>query len=64
MIAQFLKSKTINFAILLAVLGAIQGSTQLFAQYMSDAAYGWFTFGVGLAVAVLRVVTTTSIGDK
>ena len=59
-----LKSKTMLFAVALAVLGAVQASTDVFAQFLSPQLYGIFTVVVGVAVAVLRVVTTQPLSDK
>ena len=64
MIKQLIKSKTILFACLLSALGVVQASTEVFAQFMTPTAYGVFTLVVGVAVAILRTVTTTSLGEK
>lgn len=64
MLKQMLKSKTMIFALLLAVLGVLQTSMEVFTPYISSQTAGMLTVIIGCAVAVLRVVTTTSIGDK
>ena len=64
MFKKILKSKMMNLAVLLAALGTIQASTEVFAVFMTPAAYGVFTLIVGVAVAVLRAMTTTSLKDK
>lgn len=64
MLKQFAKSKTMIFAVLLAILGVLQTSMEVFTPYISSQSVGILTLLVGCAVAVLRVVTHTSIGDK
>jgi hypothetical protein len=58
------KSRTIKFAALLAALGAVQASLELFNAILTPQVYGLITMGIGVAVAVLRVVTTTGLNDK
>lgn len=64
MIAQIIKSKTMLFALLLAVLGVVQTSMEVFSPYLTPQAYGIATMVIGIVVAVLRVLTTTSLGEK
>lgn len=59
-----LKSKTMLFAITLAILGVLQANLGVLTQYLTPESSGWLTMGVGIAVAVLRVVTTQSLSDK
>ena len=58
------KSKTILFAVLLASLGAIQASLELFNAVLSPVTYGLITMGIGVIVAVLRVLTNTDLKNK
>jgi hypothetical protein len=58
------KSKTILFSVLLAVVGVIEASFQVFAPMMSPQAYGLVLMGVSCVVAVLRIVTTLPLDDK
>lgn len=58
------KSKTLWFALLLAVLGAVQASTEALTDVLSPSAAGWVTMGVGVAIAVLRVLTTIPLDEK
>lgn len=58
------KSKTMWFAIALAVLGAVEASLNLFADILTPTTYGIVTMVVGVIVGVLRIVTTTPLGDK
>lgn len=64
MLIQILKSKTILFALLLAVLGVVQASLGVFTAYLTPQAAGVLTIVIGIAVAVLRVLTTMPLSDK
>ena len=64
MIKQILKSKTMLLAILLAVLGVLQASMDVFTPYLTPQAAGILTVVLGLAVAVLRVLTTMPLDKK
>jgi len=59
-----LKSKTMWFALALAVFGAVEASLGLFADVLTPTTYGIATMVVGVVVGVLRIVTTTPLGDK
>ena len=61
---QVLKSKTMLFALALAVFGVIEMQAKLFAAYMSPEAFGVFNIVIGVIVAVLRVFTTLPLSDK
>ena len=61
---QILKSKTMMFALALAVLGVIEIQAKLFAPYMSPEAFGDFNIVLGIIVAVLRVLTTVPLSEK
>lgn len=58
------KSKTIWFALALAVFGVIELQVKLFAQYMSPEAFGIFNIVISIVVAVLRVLTTMPLSEK
>lgn len=58
------KSKTMLFAIALAVFGIIETQIGLLAPFMSKETLGLVTLGVSLIVAVLRVITTQPLKDK
>lgn len=58
------KSKTIIFALLLAVFGALQANLPVLEGIISAQAYGYFTIWVAVIVAFLRVLTTQSIASK
>ncbi len=59
-----LKSKTIWFSILLAVLGVVEANVGVFQQYMTPQTFGIFSVAVGVIVAVLRVLTTVPLSEK
>lgn len=59
-----LKSKTMRFALALAVLGVIETQLGVLSQYMSKELFGLFSIGISVAVAVLRVVTTSPLSEK
>lgn len=52
------------FALLLAVMGAIQTSLGAFSNLMSPEAYGLLGVAVGIIVAGLRVLTTEAMVKK
>lgn len=62
-IRQYLKSKTINTALIIALLGVLELNFQYF-QGMLGEYYGatWIVFS--MLMVVLRSVTTTSIDNK
>ena len=60
----YLKSKTLWFALALAVFGVVELQIKVFASYMSPEAFGIFNIVVGLVVAVLRVFTTLPLSEK
>lgn len=59
-----LKSKTINFAVILGSFGAAQANLQAVQDFISPAMYGWLTLAFAVVVAALRSVTKTSLADK
>jgi len=64
MIRQLWQSKTMRFALALAVLGTLQASMEVFSPYLAPQAYGIVTLIIGMIVAILRVLTTASLSDK
>lgn len=55
--------KTLAFAAALAVLGALQGLDWVSLLPNSASAAGWIVAGIGIAVGVLRSITTTPVGQ-
>ena len=64
MLAHILKSKTMLFALALAIFGVIEINIQLFANYLSPQFFGIFSIAISLIVAVLRVFTTMPLDKK
>ena len=60
----YLKSKTLWFALALAVFGVVEMQIKVFASYMSPEAFGVFNIVLGIIVAVLRVLTTVPLSEK
>ncbi len=59
-----LKSKTIGFALALAVLGALQVNLPVVQEFLTPQIYGWMTMAVAVSIAALRAITTTSLAEK
>lgn len=57
-----LKSKTINFGLLLAIAGAVQ--VNLPSLQLDPATQGVATMVVGVIVVVLRFLTTKPVSEK
>ena len=53
-----IQSRTIWFSVALVTLGAIQSALPGVQHTIPVWAYGWITMGIGVATAILRVVTT------
>ena len=58
-----LKSKTIGFSVILAVLGVLEMQIHLVQEQLGEY-YGALYIAIAVCVAGLRAVTTTSLGDK
>jgi len=59
-----LKSKTILFALALEIMGVIQLNADFLSTVMTPSQFGWVMLGIGIAVKILRGVTTTSLKAK
>lgn len=63
-----LKSKTMLFAVLLAVLGVVEAQAQvlrgLLLPWLGDAWTGLALLVVAIVVAVLRIVTSVPLSEK
>lgn len=59
-----LKSRTMLFSLLLAVLGVVQAGMGVFTPYLSAQGMGFATILIGVAVGVLRVLTTTPLDSQ
>lgn len=61
-ITQLLKSRTVLFAILLAVLSVIQGYIGILPLTQVQQMYAGV--GISVIVTILRIITTQPISDK
>ena len=61
-IAQLIKSKTLVFSVLLAVLSVAQGYIGLFALSQKEQAF--VGMGIAAVIAVLRFLTTQPVSEK
>ncbi len=59
-----IKSKMHNFGLLLGIFGGIQQFLPMAKEYIPQDDFGVIFIGVGIAVIVLRNVTTQPITDK
>ena len=59
-----IKSKTLWFALALAVFGALEATLNLFQELIPAAYYGATFMVISIIVAVLRVITTTPLSEK
>lgn len=60
-IKAFYKSKTILFAILVAIFGVLQLNVDILKDLLSPQMYGIVFLVISVVVAVLRVITTTAV---
>lgn len=56
------KSKTMWFALALVILGALMDNLSYVEHLISPQYYGIIVIAIGVAVAILRYVTTDAIG--
>ena len=63
-ITRIVKSKTMIFSIVLAMIGALQASTDFLSTILSPHAFGYFTLASGVIAGILRVVTTQPLSEK
>lgn len=59
-----MKSKTMWFAMALAVLGAVEAGFGLIRVYIGESVYGPMLMTISVIVAVLRVITTMPLNEK
>lgn len=58
------RSKTMWFALALSVAGVVQLNLDVFSAWLTPEMQGLATLGVGIAVAVLRWITTDPLSEK
>ena len=61
---QALKSKTLWFALLIAVGGIMEQSQAVVTQIVGPANTGWVMLVISVGVAILRIITTQPINQK
>lgn len=63
-----IKSKTINFNVLMGMVGAVHGSLQLFAPVLTVEQFATFSLVIGMVHAMggvwLRTITTQALSEK
>lgn len=59
-----LKSKTLWFALALAIFGVVEMNVKYFSNYFTPEMFGAFSIFVSIVVAILRVLTTTPLSEK
>lgn len=62
--APWMKSRTLWFALALAVFGVIEMNVKVFSSYFTPELFGWFSIFISVIVAILRVITTTPLSEK
>lgn len=60
----FFKSKTINFGVLVTLLGAVQTFLPSVQAVLSPDMYGLMTAAIGTAIIALRMVTDKPVSEK
>ena len=58
------KSKTLWFALALAIFGVLEMNVKFFSSYLTPEVFGLFSILISVVVAVLRVLTTTPLSEK
>lgn len=58
------RSKTVWLGLGLAVFGFLQTQDDVLGQFVSDKTMGLIDMGFGLAVVILRFITTESLAEK
>lgn len=64
MIKIIFKSKTLMFALALAIFGVVEMNVKVFSVYMTPQMFGFFSIGISIIVAILRIVTTLPLDKK
>lgn len=60
----WMKSKTLWFALALAIFGVLEMNVKFFSNYLTPETFGLFSIGISAVVAILRVVTTLPLSEK
>lgn len=62
--SRIIRSKTINTAHLIVLMGAIQANSEFFSRWLTPADLGTFISGIGIVMYILRAKTTMALTDK
>lgn len=62
--SRIVRSKTMLFALALEILGVIQLNADFLSTVMTPKQFGWVMLAIGIAVKILRMVTTQPLSDK
>lgn len=54
------ESKTVNFGLLIIMLGLVEQNSELFREFLKDH-HSFFMFAVGLTICILRYYTTAPL---
>jgi hypothetical protein len=64
MVMTIFKSKTLMFALALAIFGVLEMNLKVFAPHLTPEFFGAFSILISMIVAILRVVTTLPLDKK
>ena len=64
MLMTIFKSKTLMFALALAIFGVLEMNLKVFAPHLTPEFFGAFSILISMIVAILRVVTTLPLDKK
>ena len=63
-IYRLIRSKQINAAHVIVVLGAMQSQSEFFSRWLTPSDLGTMISGIGIAMYILRGLTTQPLKDK
>lgn len=63
-LSRIIRSKQINAAHVIVVLGAVQSQSEFFSRWLTPADLGTMISGIGIAMYILRALTTQALKDK
>jgi len=58
------KSKTLIVAHLISIIGFLEMNQHLFSNILTQQQMGYFIFGIGIVMAVLRAITSKPLSEK
>jgi len=63
-LSRIIRSRTMNTAHLIVILGAVQSQSELLSRWLTPADLGTLISGIGFVLYYLRSTTTQSLADK